>query len=106
MSSCLADLSDPVKSEVFTRWKYIANHNSAIYDELDGNLSVYRCNTLAEHHSAFANHHNKSYLDPMVRESLSEIKGFLVDWPQNLFQKEDLAPSMATRTLISNELWY
>ncbi len=102
----MLDLSDPVRSEVFNAWKYIANKNSSIYDEIDSNLSVYRVTSMSEHNVAFAHSNNKSYLDPLVRESLGEIKGFLVDWPQNLFKNEDLAPSMATRTIISNELWY
>lgn len=87
-------------------WKYIANKNSSIYDELDGNLSVYRCQSLSDHHAAFGQYVAKSILDPIVKESVSEIKGYLVDWPQNLFKNEDLSPSMATRAIVPNELWY
>jgi hypothetical protein len=36
------DLSDPVKSSTYDAWRRVANENSAIYDELDSNLSVYR----------------------------------------------------------------
>eukprot|EP01034_Spumella_vulgaris_P034559 gene34559-42628_t len=100
------DLSDPVKADTYSAWKRIANENSCIYDELDSNLSVDRCNSVAEHIGAFEKHVNKSYLDPMVRDSCHSIRGFLVDWPANLFKNEDLAPSMATRAIISNELWY
>jgi hypothetical protein len=37
--------------------------------------------------------------------SLSELQGFLVDWPQTLFEKDDLGPSLATRAIIPNDLW-
>eukprot|EP00598_Pedospumella_elongata_P005424 CAMPEP_0184984172 /NCGR_PEP_ID=MMETSP1098-20130426/13200_1 /TAXON_ID=89044 /ORGANISM="Spumella elongata, Strain CCAP 955/1" /LENGTH=37 /DNA_ID= /DNA_START= /DNA_END= /DNA_ORIENTATION= len=36
---------------------------------------------------------------------MAEIKGFLVDWPQTLFEKEDLSPPLATRMVVSNDLW-
>jgi hypothetical protein len=45
-------------------------------------------------------------LDPEVQRNLSDIQGCIADWPQNFFQKEDLSPSMATRALVPNELWY
>lgn len=100
------DFTDPLKPAAFDMWKYIANKNSSIYDELDGNLSVYRCQSLSDHNAAFGQYVAKSILDPIVKESVSEIKGYLVDWPQNLFKNEDLAPSMATRAIVPNELWY
>lgn len=76
-----------------------------MYDELDGDISVYRCKTLNEYRTAFEKHVNKSILDPQVRNSLAEIKGFLVNWPYDLFKDEDLKPTLATRAIVPNDLW-
>lgn len=66
---------------------------------------MYRCTTVGQFKDAFASYVNPSYLDPQVKDTMAEIKGFLVDWPHTLFEKEDLSPSLATRTIIPNELW-
>jgi hypothetical protein len=76
-----------------------------VYDELDGQMSFYRCGTIAEYKAALNSHLPRSILDTDTQCSLSEIQGFLVDWPQQLFHCEDLSPSYATRTMIPNELW-
>lgn len=76
-----------------------------MYDQVDGGTSVYRCTTVAQYREAFASYVNPSYLDPHVKNTMSEIKGFLVDWPQTLFEKEDLSPPLATRMVVSNDLW-
>lgn len=86
-------------------WKFRANSNSAIYDQIDGGTSVYRCTTIGQWKDAFATYVNPSYLDPTIKHTMSEIKGFLVDWPQTLFEREDLAPTLALRTVIPNALW-
>jgi hypothetical protein len=86
-------------------WNLVSNTNSAIYDQIDGGTSVYRCTTILGFQTAFANYVNPSYLDPEIQHTMGEIKGFLVDWPQTLLEREDLSPSLATRTLIPNELW-
>lgn len=100
-----ADISDPLGQKAREYWKFRANNNSSIYDQIDGGTSVYRCTTVNQFKEAFASYVNPSYLDPQVRDTMAEIKGFLVDWPYSLFEKEDLSPSLATRTIISNELW-
>ena len=98
-------MTDPLRKEFITAWKATANKNSSIYDSLDGNTSVYRCNTIADFKAAFVDHDYPSYLDSEVKQAVQEIQGFLVDWPQYFFCKEDLSPSLATRSIIPNELW-
>eukprot|EP00981_Chlorochromonas_danica_P012554 scaffold5146_cov164-Ochromonas_danica.AAC.3 len=99
------DFSDPLRPELYKQWKSIAQHNSAIYDELDGNMSVYRCLTVQQYKQALETYVHRNIMDPIVQESLSEIRGFLVDWPQDLYRNEDLSPSLATRAIIPDELW-
>ena len=48
---------------------------------------------------------NKSSLDQSVMESLSELKGFIVDYPMLALHDEDISPSMAVRAICPNELW-
>eukprot|EP01031_Cornospumella_fuschlensis_P036058 gene36058-43728_t len=91
------DFSDPLKPEVYKLWTGISQKNSSVYDELDGNMSVYRCVTISQYKQALQEHQHRSYLDADARLSLSEIKGFLVDWPANLFRSDDLSPTLATR---------
>lgn len=105
MGDDCTELSDPVNPEVYRLWTSISQKNSSIYDEIDGNMSVYRCVTIQQYKTAMENYVHRSIHDPMVQGSLSEIKGFVVDWPQNLFRNEDLGPSLATRALIPDELW-
>ena len=99
------DVSDILDRQVFEIWLDRAMRNTVVYDELDGDTSVYRCKTLSEYRAAFDKHVNKSIMDPQVRMSLGEIKGFLVNWPLELFKDEDLSPSIATRAIIPNDLW-
>jgi len=99
------DLSDPLNHRSRELWRKCANTNSALYDSLDGNTSVYRVTRIADFKAAFETYVNPSYLDPEVQHTCSEIKGFLVDWPKSLFEKEDLSPSLATRAIVPNELW-
>lgn len=81
------------------------NRNSAIYDQIDGDLSVYRCTTVPQYTEALTGYANSSYQDPEVKRTLAEIKGFLVNWPLTLFEKEDLSPPLATRLLVPNDMW-
>mmetsp|Transcript_13874 Transcript_13874/g.30604 ORF Transcript_13874/g.30604 Transcript_13874/m.30604 type:complete len:479 (+) Transcript_13874:1-1437(+) len=99
------DLSDPFSPFTTELWDKTAKSNTAVYDSLDGNTSVYRCTTTQQFKSALAAYNNPSYLDPDVKHSVAEIKGFLINWPQTLLENEDLSPSLATRTLVPNELW-
>jgi phosphatidylserine/phosphatidylglycerophosphate/cardiolipin synthase-like enzyme len=99
------DFSDILRPDVYKLWQTIATRNSSVYDELDGQMSFYRCGTIAEYKAALNSHLPRSILDTDTQCSLSEIQGFLVDWPQQLFHCEDLSPSYATRTMIPNELW-
>lgn len=99
------DLADIVRPDIYKVWCAIATKNSAVYDELDGQLSYYRCATIAEYKAALQAHIPRSFLDTETQSSLSEIQGYLVDWPQQMFHREDLSPSYTTRTMIPNELW-
>lgn len=101
----MLDLADIVSPDIYKVWCTIATKNSAVYDELDGQLSYYRCPTIAEYKAALQAHIPRSFLDTETQSSLSEIQGYLVDWPQQMFHREDLAPSYTTRTMIPNELW-
>jgi hypothetical protein len=102
----VVDILDPVDPSTFARWKDVACRNSSIYDEIDGEISVYRCNNIQAYKKGLESYVHRSCFDTDVQESLSEIKGFLTDWPCNLFQREDLSPSIATRAVVPNELWY
>lgn len=99
------DFTDPLNPESYKIWRSIATRNSSVYDELDGNMSLYRCSYTTQYKEALGQYVHRSFLDSLTQQSLSEIKGFLVDWPQDLFKNDDLSPSMATRALIPNELW-
>lgn len=99
------DVSDVLSEPVMQMWTRTAQSNSSLYDSLDGGISYYRCSTIADFTSAFAKYRNPSYFDPETRQRVDMIRGFLVDWPRDLFCKEDLSPSLATRTIIPNELW-
>jgi hypothetical protein len=100
-----ADVSDPLTKEARDMWNLRSNSNSSIYDQIDGGTSCYRVTTVAQWKDAFANYVNPSYLDPTIRHTMSEIKGFLVDWPQTLFEKDDLSPNLTLRTIVPNSLW-
>lgn len=102
--SCV-DVADIVSSEGYRLWRSISAHNSSVYDELDGQMSFYRCTSIADYRAALQAHLPRSILDSETQQSLSEIRGFIVDWPQQFLSREDLAPSYATRAMIPNELW-
>lgn len=99
------DIIDPLNPATYARWKDVSRNNSAVYDEIEGDMSIYRCNTIAQYKKAQEVYIHRSILDPEVGQTLSEIKGFLVDWPAHFFQREDLSPSLATRAIVPNELW-
>lgn len=101
---CL-DLFDIVNPTIYKQWVDHSMTNSFAYHELDGPLSLYSCNSAADYKRELAQSNPRSVLDPAVQEILQRIKGHLVDWPRNLFQKDNLAPTAATRVLVSNDLW-
>lgn len=55
--------------------------NSGVYDELDGDMSVYRCRSIVRYQSLLSSKENRSYHDLRVREITGNIKGFLVFFP-------------------------
>ncbi len=103
ISSDIIDILDPLS---FARWREISSRNSSVFDEIEAGMSVYRCNTIQQYKKALEGYIHRSYLDPEVQMSLGEIQGVVADWPQNFFQKEDLSPTIATRALVPNELWF
>lgn len=66
---------------------------------------MYRCTTVSQWKDAFSSYVNPSYLDPIIRQTMSEVKGFLVDWPQAFLEREDLSPNLALRAIVPNSLW-
>lgn len=101
-----ADIVDILnKTTYMEQWRDVSAKNSAIYDEIDGNISPYRTHTLAQFEAAMLQYTPKSALDPMTMHSLEEIKGFIVDYPTDLLGMEDISPSLAVRAIISNDLW-
>jgi len=99
------DLLDILNPKTYKLWKDRSINNSFAYHELDGALSLYGCNSAADYKKALNQSNLRSFLDPATKEILQQIKGYLVDWPQNLFQKDNLAPATTTRVMIPNELW-
>jgi hypothetical protein len=77
-----ADVSDPLCTDVYiSMMRGYAALNSGVYDELDGELSVYKCKTLQNYSRLLSEQENKSYHDLRVREITGNIKGFLVFFP-------------------------
>lgn len=80
----VVDVSDPLSTDVYyTLMRGFAAFNSGVYDELDSELSVYRCKTLQRYTTLLANRENecKSYHDLRIREATGSIKGYLVFFP-------------------------
>lgn len=78
----VADLSDPISEYTYmTLLRGCAALNSGVYDELDSDLSVYRCRSMQQFSSALSKKQNKSFHDLRVREITKSIKGFLVFFP-------------------------
>lgn len=76
------DVSDPLSDATYMKLlRGFAAVNSGIYDEIDGDISVYRCRSIRSFCSALAAKENKSYLDMRVRDVTASIKGFLVFFP-------------------------
>lgn len=99
------DLSDPLDPAFWEFWKAQSTANTAIYDYIDGDTSVYHCTTLVQYATALGRHTNPSVSDPEVRAKMSEIKGFLVDWPEMLLVSEDLSPPLVASMVLPNEVW-
>lgn len=101
-----ADLVDPVLPEVYqNNWRRIAQSNSSIYDQLDGESSVYKCRTLSQYINGLRDHTYRSIRDPIVQTAVGDIRGFLVTWPLEFLSREDITPSKATQAVIPTDLW-
>jgi len=98
-----ADVLDPVTSQLFQQ---VADSNSALYDAVDEDTSVYRCTNLLQYRTALVAFKNKSIDTIEARNAMSGIKGTLVNWPLNfLHEEEQLGPDFATRTIVPTDLW-
>lgn len=98
----LIDIIDP-KNFIF--WCQIALNNSEQHDKIDEGISYYRVQTIAEYNRELKNYQYKSINKIKNMKTLAAIQGVLVNWPLDFMSKEDLSPNLATRTLISNDLW-
>jgi hypothetical protein len=92
--SVSADLTDPICPEIFNElWVSIANSNSAIYNDLDGDASYDRCRTLAQYRLALS---SKPMVDTNdvkqeVISRVSQLRGFLVLWPIRFLEEEGIS---------------
>lgn len=107
VSGCLVDMAyhgggnDPYT----LYWRHLATANSDIFNEIEGETSAYRCQTLGQLRNALLRHIHPSFSDDSVRDMVSRIRGHLVHWPMSFLCQENLAPNMATKALVPLDLW-
>jgi phospholipase D1/2 len=102
----LGALVDVLNSEIFDQyWHDIASMNTWVHDRLDGETSVYKCESLAQYRSAISTYKNPSMDHPTTIDLVSRLRGFLVHWPLRFLAKEDLSPPLAIRAVLPNQLW-
>lgn len=87
-----------------SNWHEVAELNTHAFDQLDGNASVYKCETLVEYHHNLSTYSPPYANDEVVVQNRPLIKGFLVLWPLNFLIREDLSPPLAMK-LIPTDLW-
>ncbi len=102
-SKSLVDMVDD--QLFFENWQNFAETNTIAYDAIDRQASVYRCKTLESYQNGLKRTPLLQITDPIIQNNLPNIKGFLVNWPYNFLESEDLSPTPATRMLIPNDLW-
>lgn len=106
LGSPVLDVVDPViKSDYDRIFRNIASNNTAIYDQIDGDASPYRCKTLNQYTSALSSYVNKSIHDLMIQRLLNGIQGFVVLWPLDFLINDDTSPSQASKLIIPTNLW-
>lgn len=86
-------------------WRQLASSNADVYDEVDGDASVYKCRTLSEFRNAMIRYQHRSIHDDRIQEIMSRIKGHLVHWPMDFLNREDLSPAVTTKAFIPLDLW-
>lgn len=72
-------------------WLNLSTRNSQIYDFLDGDASIYRCQRLDQYKNALKSRYLPSYLDEQVQNSVHQIEGHLVNWPLGFLGAEDIS---------------
>lgn len=82
-----------------------AQSNSSVYNALDGPQAFDLCSTLFHFQSGLNEARFLQANDPNVRMLLDSIRGQLVMYPLNFLQSENLGPSVATKAVVSNDLW-
>ena len=71
-------------------WHEIAEANTAVFDEIEGSTSLYRCNSLAALGNAVDGIKLPMSEEAAVRYSLNKINGNIVLWPFQFLQREDV----------------
>lgn len=98
--------NDDKENPFIKYWKNIADQNSIIYNWLDGDdVSVYNCSKLIQLRNGIRNYVHKSYSDLENQQKMSEIQGYLVNWPMNFLKEENLSAALTFRALASSNLW-
>jgi hypothetical protein len=110
LSEALSDMAyhafDNQTDPFHLHWQHHADVNSSIYDWLDGeDVSIYRCRSLSQLKSGLENFAHKASEGPLVKEKLNEIKGFLIHFPLQFLQDDDLSPPLTFRPLAARNLW-
>lgn len=103
--SLISSQSDPFNKY----WKRISDNNSKVYDWLDGeNVSIYSCTTLQQLKEGL-----KQYLHPIrntsnndeINKKLKSLNGFLINWPIDFLNNDNLLPSMVNLPFVNTNLW-
>jgi hypothetical protein len=100
-----ADISDPLSyASYFTVLRGVAGSNSSLFDEIEGETSVYRCRNVKAYKDALSHHRNRSIHDPSVREAANRISGFLIFFPLD-FLCESTVTDTKSSSKYPQSLW-
>ena len=87
-------------------WKVKSRMNSDVYHWLDGeDMSIYSCRNLHQLRNGIKDYNHKSSLKLGVIHQMNSIQGYLIDWPINFLQDEDLSRTATFQTLSISNLW-
>lgn len=86
-------------------WKATSDLNSSVYDWIDGeDVSIYRCRKLLQLKNGLKYYEHKSANDIETMEKVGQIQGFLINWPINFLQDENLISSTFT-SYLTTDIW-
>ena len=101
----LTDISDPLSyTSYFSILRGVAGANSSLFDEIEGETSVYRCRNIRSYKEALSHHRNRSIHDPSVRETVNRISGFLIFFPLD-FLCESMTTDAKSSSKYPQSLW-